>query len=475
MPVFYFLHQVNENFAAGLFPALLLLVFLHTAAGILLTLLFRFWLKDTGRAAMVSAWLVGFNLFFGYLHDQSKSAFGPQAFFNRYSYIILFLVLFTALLLFLLKRKKPGTGKLFYFLNILFPVLALFETTLLWQNIRQQPKMQALPAWEACDSCDRPDIYVIIADEYAGARELKDIFSFDNSAFETALGQRGFHIVKESRSNYNATVYSMASLFSMDYLPLRGKGLVTQDDMLFCRNLLNKNTLLDLLQQNGYRIHNNSFFDLQGRKKALRNFYFHPRTRILSFGTFINRFRIHSEFNFFSKAKAERVAMNDFNNDEKADSLLRWQAMQTGEGPRFIYTHFTRPHHPYYLDSQGKPFQNTGGLTGFDLIRKMYTEHLLYTNGRLLQLIDHILLNAKKKPVILLASDHGFRQFDKPVDPAYYFMNFTAVLLPGGDYSRFRDGLSPVNSFRAILNSTFGQRLPMLKDSSIFLTEKAMW
>jgi hypothetical protein len=51
-------------------------------------------------------------------------------------------------------------------------------------------------------------------------------------------------------------------------------------------------------------------------------------------------------------------------------------------------------------------------------------------------------------------------------------MNLCAVFLPGCNYSGFYDGLSPVNTFRVILNSQFGQQFSLLKDSSIFLYEK---
>jgi hypothetical protein len=75
------------------------------------------------------------------------------------------------------------------------------------------------------------------------------------------------------------------------------------------------------------------------------------------------------------------------------------------------------------VDRNGQPPVVADSLKGFARIQKEYTEHLLYTNNRLLQLIDHILLNSAKPPVILLAGDHGFRQFSKETDHKYYFMN----------------------------------------------------
>jgi hypothetical protein len=367
---------------------------------------------------------------------------------------------------------------MYLFLNVLFIVLTLFELITLAPKALKKNSYDPPPLasqFISCDSCSRPDIYVIIADEYAGKQELTDIFSFDNSVFETDLQTRGFHLVKNTRSNYNATVYSMASLFNMGYIKLTGKDLVTQGDMLLCRGIINRNNVGEYFQQQGYSVYNVSFFDVQGKKKAATNYYFHPKSRILSFGTFINRFQMDVGFNFFSKQKLERIEKNDLINDETADSLTRGIALDKTRGPKFVYTHFTRPHHPYYVNRDGLPFAHSDSLKGFDRIKKEYTEHLLYTNKRLLQLVDHILQHSARPPVILLASDHGFRQLPDDADKKYNFMNLCALYLPGKRYEGFYEGMTTVNTFRVILNTQFGQRLPLLKDSTSFLIEKALW
>jgi hypothetical protein len=69
-------------------------------------------------------------------------------------------------------------------------------------------------------------------------------------------------------------------------------------------------------------------------------------------------------------------------------------------------------------------------------------------------------------------SDHGFKEFEKPVNEKYHFMNLSAVYFPNGNYFQSYEGLSNVNQFRLLLNSQFGQKLPLLKDSSFFLYEK---
>lgn len=476
LPLFVMLHELNRNYAPGLTGTALLLVLLYTGAAIAFTLLPGLLLRSFRKAAIITLSLLLFNFFFGTVHDRVRLQLGGGFFFARYTVIIGLLLIFLVVLFLWLRRSERKFEKLYLFLNVLFPLLIAADLVTLLPKMSKKDTdtAQGLSArFTRCDSCSKPDVYVILADEYAGNQELKDIFSFDDSAFYAALQKRGFHLVNNSASNYNATVYSMASLFNMDYIRLSAGDRVTQGDMLRCRNIINNNSTGHFFTSNGYSVFNYSFFNLQGQPKSVTNYYFHPRSRILNFGTFLYRFQRDVLPNHFSRKKWEAVYKNDFTNDETNDSLLRKLITGKRTGPRFVYTHFTRPHHPYYVDRNGH-FVSTWYDTarGFEPVRNAYTEHLLYTNGRLLQLVDLILAKSDTPPVILLASDHGFRQLPAGTARKYYFMNLCAIFTPDKDYSKFYDGMSPVNTFRMILNTQFGQRLPLLKDSSIFLTEE---
>jgi hypothetical protein len=188
--------------------------------------------------------------------------------------------------------------------------------------------------------------------------------------------------------------------------------------------------------------------------------------------TFIQRFRKEASFNFFSKKTVQWLETYDLANDRTVDSLTRQTALSPTKDPKFVYCHFTMPHHPYFFDRNGQPFRFSDSVGFYDRLRMQYTEYLQYTNKKLLSLIDHIKQNSARPPVILLASDHGFRQFYKKTDKKYYFMNFVALHLPSGNYDGFYDGITPVNIFRQVLNAQFGQRLPLLKDSTSFILEK---
>jgi hypothetical protein len=129
------------------------------------------------------------------------------------------------------------------------------------------------------------------------------------------------------------------------------------------------------------------------------------------------------------------------------------------------------PHYPYYFDKNGmeKPYETL--VEGNQLNKQAYIEYLQYANKKLLALVEHILNSSATPPVIILMGDHGFRHFTSPVVAKYHFLNLAAVYLPSKDYAGFSDSLSGVNFFRTILNTSFNQRLPSLKDSTIYLKD----
>ena len=99
----------------------------------------------------------------------------------------------------------------------------------------------------------------------------------------------------------------------------------------------------------------------------------------------------------------------------------------------------------------------------------MYVEYLQYSNKVFIDLIDYIKSHSKRPYMILFLSDHGFRLNN--MDKNYLYINFSSILLPSGDYKSFYPGLSNVNLFRILFNESFGQQMPVLKDSTVFTKE----
>jgi hypothetical protein len=449
-------------------PTITWLIVLYTAGALLMMLLTQVIFRNWKKACLAAWFLMGVNLFFGSFQDGLRGSF-PHSFLNHYTILLPLLLILVSLVLYKILRHKGALSRLILFLNFLFFVLIITEFILLLPAGSGKVETAHRAAIPACDTCRKPDIYFIICDEYAGKRELKEVFGFDNGAFEESLAGKGFHVVDSSRSAYNATVYSMASIFNMH--PIAGlakNDVVNQRDMLLCRHIINDNILTRFLMDQGYHIHNLSLFDFGGKPKAIKNYFFPSKQALFTAPTLLNRLKKDLGFHLFTPQKVLDIKYHDLSNDQKIESLLAGAIAE--KGPKFIYAHFTMPHFPYYFDKDGKPF-TTDSLQGFEEVKRRYIGYLQYTNQKMLLWIDEIRNRSAEPPLIILASDHGFRQFDKPADARYYFMNLCAVLLPHGNYRYFYKGMSAINIFPAVINATFGQNLPFAKDTSIFLTE----
>ncbi len=472
--IFFFLHVLLENYNPSLLRTAGWLILVYSIATFVLFILFKLLLKDWRKAALPVFGIMGFNFFFGSGNDWLRKSFG-NTFITKMSVILAITLLLLILLFVYLKRTDRKLFRVTQYLNLLFLLLILVDGSLLLMKGLKGRKATVTDlrnSFSKCDSCARPDIYLVIADEYAGKTQLKDLFAFDNSAFENDLQSRGFHILSHSVSNYNATVYSMASILNMDYLHnLHQPSIVNHKDILLCYDLIKNNNLSSFFIKNGYTVNSYSFFDVADKDKVITNYFFPSNTLLLTGQTFIRRFLRNAGSRLVSKEKLFAIKKNDQYNDIKIDSLTRKEVLAKTSQPKFIYTHLDMPHHPYFYDSSGKEIPIEKLTDAYSMDRQAYIQYLQYCNQKLLSLVDFIKTNSPQPPVIILMSDHGFRQLAADVNRDYYFMNLDAVSFPNNDYSRFYDSMSSVNQFRVTLNTLFRQQLPLLKDSTSFLVE----
>jgi hypothetical protein len=409
------------------------------------------------------------------VHDTLKKLF-HGAFITKYIIILPAVLLGFILLIILLKKSRSNFQRVRYYLNVLLVVLLVADILILTTKIltKKKPSYDLPEGFVSCDTCKKPDVYFILADEYAGNEELKSLFGFDNSAFLSQLESIGFHVIPNSRSNYNYTPFSVASILNMKYLDLKGKDRA-QPDLTYCYEAIRDNRLLKFLEHEGYDFYNYSVFDFEGQPARVRETFLPVKTRLITAQTFLHRFDKEIRFNLVSRWKSRKnleiLTYASNNNNTNIYNLTWKRAEEQSLKPRFIYAHLMMPHYPYYFDKNGneRPFEEL--QEGKQVDTKAYVEYLQYSNSRLFALVDHILKSSARPPVIILMGDHGFRHFLKPVDFKYYFENLATIWLPSKNYSAFPDSLTSVNFLRTMLNTSFGQQLPMLKDSSTYLRD----
>lgn len=112
----------------------------------------------------------------------------------------------------------------------------------------------------------------------------------------------------------------------------------------------------------------------------------------------------------------------------------------------------------------------------------MYRDQVVFINKLLTKAVEQILAQSDPDPIIVIQADHSSRAYNQlnpkvdlkmklllPILNAYY--------MPGVDEASFLyPGITPVNSFRIILNHYFDTQLDLLDDTSyIFEDNQGTW
>jgi hypothetical protein len=480
LPLFFVLHGYLDHYGDIPCKDAFFLAGEYLGSVLIFALVFALIFRSFRKGAVFSFGIFCFYFFFGAAHDTLKEALGIS-FLVTYSFILP-ATFFIFLVLFLYLRKAKGSFHGFTrYLNLVLLVLLVLDVVLILAKsakVQSVPPSIKIPAaapevqLSSSNDFPYPDIHLIIADEYAGRRSLKELFDFDNMPFEDSLRRRGFYVVDNSRSNYNYTVASMASLFQMDYLTeLEGKK--TEDIYRVSKALINQNRFVDTLLGKGYRIRNFSVFDLAGQP-PFEEPYFPQKTNLITDNTFFARVKAdigyHAALTFKVNSELDKVKASLRHELEaenrKMDAVVSEAATAVG-APRFFYTHLMMPHDPYLADSAGNLMRLHDLFGRPSDEKKRYLGYLQYCNRQLLSFIDNLQQYSVRPSVILLMSDHGFRRAGTPVD--YHFNNLNAVYFPDENYSGYYPQLSNLNQLRMLLNKQCGDRWPLLADSCVHL------
>jgi hypothetical protein len=478
LPVFFVLHGTVSNLGAVTFMDALLLAVLYLLVTSIIIGIAWFFYRDFFKAGLLAFFMMAFQFFFGFIQDRLNSV-APHSFISQYRFILPACCLFFIILAIWLKKRKKTLFVFTSYLNTVLLVLLLIDTGLLIIKTIQK-KRPGFSYTEKdlsnCQSCDRPDIYFIVLDEYAGDAGLKNVFNFDNSQFESELTRRGFQVASQSTSNYNLTPFSMASTLNMDYLDPNAT-VPGRLNLNYVYGTIKNNNVVSFFKKQGYRFFNLSVFDFPGQPAHKYGEFIPYGTELITSQTFTKRVIkavrndvLSGKLPFTTWRKKILYEYLDFNDDILLQT--REVATQKNRRPKFVYSHLLMPHWPYYYDSKGQLVPEER-LRGFhkETASRDYTEYLLYGNEKVLQLVDDIFKTSPNPPVIILLGDHGFRLPVNDQAYKYEFSNLSAVFIPAKSRKPFPDSLSNVNFFRILLDSCFNQRLPLLKDSTINLSK----
>ena len=364
-------------------------------------------------------------------------------------------------------------------------LVAVSLARLLWQRARvEAPPSAAAEARPrpAAEAGARPDVYYVILDGYGSADTLRDLYGYDDRPFLEALRARGFYVAERRHSNYAQTPLSLASSTNMEYIPreLEESGRRTKDIVALFR-MIERSRVLRAFRNHGYRtVHFESGWAVTARNRyADRNVNcggWEEFTRVLAQTTLLEA---ADWFQPIERQSRERILC-------EFDRLA--EIPRTDPAPRYVFAHFVFPEPPFLFDREGGPRR---GSTANDAAaqsgdRAGYVDQVVFCNRKVLAAIDRILAASGTPPIVVVQGDHGPASSDwqwmysnagppatgrEPGLEPFLRERFgilNAYRVPPEAASRLYPEISPVNSFRVILEACFGERLPLLPDRSFF-------
>ncbi|MFT6765294.1 MAG: hypothetical protein ACJAZS_000169 [Alteromonas naphthalenivorans] len=407
-------------------------------------------------------------------------------FLNRYFYLSypLLLPIWISIFILIFLLIKNSSKSLIHYNNIFCLItLSLFAVPtykLIHELNKGSEASNIVFEKKECSLGYLPNIYHIILDRYPRQDTLKELYNYDNAPFINFLKKRNFYIADQSLSNYHSTLLSIPSTISMEYLSIKPKTAQNiyqssySEYKQFC-----KSPLFPFFKEQGYKIINVSSrcgFSLYNHHADLNlNMpYFSIFLPTLINRTFIGPFfrnliKKH-KFNIFT------VPFIHYQGVIQQFEQLKKIAKEQRSQPLFVFCHILSPHPPYIFNEKGLYAFFNEKNTIKSLQIKKYTDQIegvnLYTKKTIETILDH----SKNPPIILLHSDHGVNLIFKTKDlkaakESFAILNTYHLPVIKNKAPNLYPSISPVNSWRMILNYYFQLDLPLLKDKSHIVPE----
>ena len=479
--IFFLTHGYKENFGLISFINMLIFFALATLAGLTLFFIFQKIFQYSIKTGIWISCLAIIFLFFGAFMDfiQSISFLQPII---KYRFLLPLLLGILILLFVFLQRTKKSLFVINRYITVLFLIFILidiisiivFSVTPAKRNSRLVNIDFNYPM-PACDDCARPDIYLILLDDYTGSDGLKRNLHYDNSDFENFLTTSGFHVVAGARSNYTTTILSIASLLNMSYLSGFTKPELIAQDYSRILPIISTNKATSYLTSQGYDFINYSIFDINNQQPAFSRNFFPSEFELIFDKTLIKRLSkdLVLDLNIAGLKIKWGIEMEDEKVVQTNMQIIKNTIAESNKKntrSKFVYTHLIMPHPPYWNDSTGKVIRKSYNVP-FAEHNSYYLNYLVYTNKIVKDMIRSLHANTNNNAVIILLSDHGHSGFYPPVKKEDFYTTLNAVFLPGMNYDGFYEGMSNVNEFRILFNKLFNHHLPMAKDSLLSIRD----
>lgn len=477
LPVFFLVHLLTDYFRLISLGQL----FIQETFWYLIVSTALFFLLIRKKKLALLAFVLQFVFFFfGPMHLFLKE---NLRFLSQYTVLLPLLgVAFLAIAYFVLRSRTPF-NKAHQYLNILLLVLLGYEIVLISLLNITDGKVRTFRKdfpiaenFKGCDTCTNPDIYYLVFDMYANSSVLKSYWNYDNQKLEAFLDSSGFYNIKNSTSNYNFTVFSIASSFQMDYTR-KNRKYTNAFSSSAELSQVEDNELFRILKKQGYSFYNYSWFHFHDAPSLVAPFTLTEPRELVAAQTLwyrlksdvLWRFKLFEKKNELISPFLRNELINNLRRVQQCYEGIKTTSAQNNKTPVFLYAHFPIPHGPFQFDSSGKVRDTLHWLSRNP---DDFLEQVKYTNNIIKDLCTTLQKEAKRPRIIIVQSDHGYRPYsqEEKLSKDVQFKNFSALYLPGQQYEGLHDSLSNVNTFRIVLDKYFNYKLPLLKDTSFYMT-----
>lgn len=467
---------------------LLLILGIALTLVIILKFVFKSWVKSGIITSIIMLLALSFGAYYDYCYSW-EIPFYPKNIrwdHNFYKWSSLAIITLVSWRLFKTKSKLLKLNSLLNFVSAMLILFSAFTII----NFKRKEASTAEAKYEEIQADTtqgikklRPTIYYLVMDAYTSNGVLKEYFDFDNSAFTDYLKSKGFYVADKAISNYGQTVLSIPSALNMQYLDsvidVLGEDHESRWPMA---KVLNNNRVLQILRNQKYKSisFDASMFEVVYLKDA-DVFHQTPGTSFSLYESELVNMSVIRAFN--RRKRISSTSPEEFHRKKILEAFRVMETIPTKPEPYYVHGHVLAPHQPFLFDKDGnsvdpgydytiwRPFKKD---TDNSFYKEGYINQLQFVNKKLMHLVDKILAESINPPIIIIQGDHGScselrnHQGFEDNDFKERFSILNAYYFPDQDYSMLYDSISPINSFKVVMNKYFDGNYKLDPDRALF-------
>jgi len=475
---------------SAVFRPLIIVIFF---AVILYGLFFLIFRKNWHKSALISGVSLILFLSYGHVYSLVKSTPFLDNLIGQHRYMVgLFTLVWAVVLFITIKRDiQPDFTKLLNITGIILVAMPLFQTGWFYLSEALARSRSTDTATQQISDTGRldyaPDVYYIILDMYARPDTLLEDYDLDMSGFIDTMEDMDFYYAEESQTNYGETFTSLSTSLNMQLigeltaergLSLGGaeyRDLVIHSEV---RSIFESMDYQTIAFSTGYRWSELTDADIYYQIKStdpLRALT--PFELLLVKNLIVYPFRgylyeiIPDHISSLDSAGGLLDTTQTLHVETQRNMLALLPQIAENNNPTFTFAHVLIPHPPLVFDSDGSILADPGYYGG-DKASALneeyeidgYKRQVMFISSKIEDIVRQILSESENEPIIIIQGDHGKEGDNRSkILNLYYF--------PDQAYADLYPTITPVNSFRVVLDTFFGLDYPLADDKVILTTD----